>query len=446
MTMTPGLWAVLGGSVAVAAPIQTAPAPLPALGQPVTGLSADQMFDIARRAEGASATAEAIAIYEALARDPEPQVRQEARFRHGQLLARQGRRAEAATLYRAILDEEPGAARVRLELAALLAAMGDLRSARRALLQVQASSLPPDVALIVDKYAAALRSNKPFTASLELALAPSTNINRATSATTLDTILAPFDLSDDARARSGLGVKPSGQILLRAPLRASLGLTARLSGQGTFYRKSSFNDMIGAAQLGLEVAAGKALLRPSVGRSYRWYGTQLYATTDTLTLSAGRAVGRRAQVEVEGGYGRADYRLNDLQDGQIYTASVAYERAVSQRAGGSLRVSGERQVAADPGYSTTSATAQLLAWREAGRASLFATASLSRLGADARLALFPERRREWRVAATAGATLRQLTVHGFAPLVRATYERNRSSVGLYDYRLLSADVGITRAF
>jgi hypothetical protein len=62
------------------------------------------------------------------------------------------------------------------------------------------------------------------------------------------------------------------------------------------------------------------------------------------------------------------------------------------------------------------------------------------------LFLFPERRREWLYQASGGATFRTLTVHGFAPLVRLTYERNYSTVGLYDYRRLAADIGIARAF
>jgi hypothetical protein len=65
---------------------------------------------------------------------------------------------------------------------------------------------------------------------------------------------------------------------------------------------------------------------------------------------------------------------------------------------------------------------------------------------DARLFLFPDRRREWLVQASAGATLRQLSWKGFAPLVRATFERNASSVGLYDYRRFAGEIGIVRAF
>ena len=415
-------------------------------GRTVSGVSAVQMFDLATRAEKEHDTALATQIYEALATDPSLDARSEARFRHARLLIEQKRLADAAVLYRAILDEKPNAQRVRLELAALMARMGNMASARRALRQVQAGGLPPDVARLVDQYVAALRAAKPINASIELALAPSNNINRATTATKLDTVIAPFQISDDARAQSGLGLKLGGQISGRLPVGRHLDLVARLSGQGNFYRAGTFNDMTTSAQLGIEGVVRGLRLRPMAGHSRRWYGGQIYADTDTISLNAGRGVGRRAQVELDLALGRADYKLNDLQDGTIVTANLAYERALSQRMGGSVSLGMERVAARDLGYATLAFNGQGLIWREMGKTSLYLLTSISRLNADARLLLFADRRRDWLVRATVGATFRKLTVAGFSPIVRLSYEDNQSTVGLYRYHRLSGDVGITRAF
>jgi len=414
-------------------------------GKPVY-LTAPGLFKLAEVEVKAGDTAAAITIYRALERDADLSTRCEARFRHGQLLAGQRKFAEAATLYRAILDEQPQAQRVRLELAAVLAQMGDLSGARRMLRQAQAGGLPQDVARVVDQYAAALRSRKPISASFELSLAPSTNINRATSATTLDTILAPIQLSDDARARSGLGIKIGGQITARLPIASKLSVLTRLSGQANLYRASSFNDELAAGQVGVEVELGKLRLQPLIGRSWRWYGDSPYAITDTASVNILKPLGRRAQVEANLGVGRADYRLNNLQDGPIYDISVAYERAISSRAGASITASFDRQDAHDPGYATRTGGIQLLGWRDAGKVSLYLTITLSRLVADDRLLLFPDKRKEWQIRATAGAVLRRLTVYHFAPLVRVSYERNQSTIGIYDYRRLGGEIGISRAF
>ena len=48
--------------------------------------------------------------------------------------------------------------------------------------------------------------------------------------------------------------------------------------------------------------------------------------------------------------------------------------------------------------------------------------------------------------AGAGVSLRQFSWHGYAPSIRLNYERNRSTVGIYDYRRLAADFAIVRAF
>ena len=77
---------------------------------------------------------------------------------------------------------------------------------------------------------------------------------------------------------------------------------------------------------------------------------------------------------------------------------------------------------------------------------MFGSINARRLEADARLFPFTDRRKEWYLGAQAGATFRQLTVAGFAPVFRATFERNWSSVGIYDYRRLGVEIGINRAF
>jgi hypothetical protein len=409
-------------------------------------LSAVDLFRIAGQAQAAGRTADAEALYSALEHDPDAEIRAEARFRHGMMLAALKRNREAAVLFRALLDEEPAATRVRLELARVLAAMGDEGAARRELRQAEAAGLPPDVALVVDQFANALRSSRRVGGSVGLALAPDSNINRATSARTLDTVIAPLTLSEDARERSGLGLQGSAQAYLRLPLGSGLAVVPRLSGQGDLYRQSQFDDVSGSALLGLEWRLGKERIGPSVGQTWRWYGGALYARTQTVTLDWIHPAGERAQLEVRASAARARYVKNPLQDGQLYAWSASYERALTPSLGVGFTLDGGRQTARDPGYATWSGGASVLAWRDVGRTSLFGSAGLHRLEGDARLFLFPERRREWLYQASLGATFRTIQWHGFAPVLRLTWEQNRSTVGLYDYRRIATTFGIARAF
>jgi tetratricopeptide (TPR) repeat protein len=420
--------------------------PQPVQEQRIAGLTAIDLFAAADRAQAAGQVEETLKIYDALSRDPDSDIRAEARFRKGKLLARLKRYAEAATAYRAVLDEKPNAAGVRLELARVLALMGDEAGARRAARQAQVSGLPPDVALSVQQFANALRSPKTFGGAFELALAPDSNINRATAARTLDTVIAPLTLSKDARARSAVGASLTGQIYARIRLSDRLSVVPRAASLANLYTQSSFDDVSASTLLGVEWQHGRSQLVPSIGTTWRWYGQQLYARTQTLNLDATRAVTKRSQLTLRASASRARYVANALQNGAIYDVHVGYEQALTPTSGVGASIGVSRQTAADPGYATISGDFTSFAWVDVRHITFFGSTTLRRTEGDARLFLFPDRRREWFFSAAGGATFRQLKVRGFAPFVRLAFERNRSSVGLYDYRRLAANFGITRAF
>lgn len=429
-----------------AAPQPATPAPS-VQGNALTGLSAAQLFDIADQARAAGRAADAEAIYKALSGDPKLEIRSEARFRLGMMYADQQRYTDSALQFRAILDEQPNAARVRLELARVLAAMGDEGRARQQLRQAQATGLPPQVALVVDRFAAALRSNKTLGGNFEAALAPDSNINRATSLKTLDTVIAPLTLSDDARSQSGLGAHLSGQVYARLRVSDRFNLVPRLSGDGTFYQESQFNDLSGSALVGLEWQIGEGdRLMPSGGMTWRTYGGDPYARTATADLRWTHRVGRRAQLDTSFSFGNSSYSRNPLQDGNLYNLGVTLERALTARSGVAVSLNGMRQTARDPGYATASGGLTLVGWRDMGRTTIYANATARRLESDVAISLFGVRRKEWFLRAGMGATFRQIEVAGFSPIVRVAFERNFSTVGIYDYRRVNVDFGITRAF
>jgi hypothetical protein len=414
--------------------------------QQVTGLKPTDLFVMAERAVAANQPDDAETIYRALVGDPDVEVRSEARFRLGMLLSDRGNHREAAVQFRAILDEKPGATRVRLEYARVLALAGEETLARRELRQVQAGELPPEVRQVVDQFAGALRSRKPFGASLELALVPDSNINRATDAQTLDTIIAPLELSDDAREQSGIGGRIAGQLFFRKLLSERIALVPRVSAQGEFYRQSQFNDLSASALIGVEWSPGRERFLLSGGATQRWYGGTAYARTATASLNWQHPLSRRALLSATLTAADTDYRQNDLQDGTLFNVEIGIERALTQRSGGGISVSFTRQTAQDPGYANKAAGASLLCYRQFGRSSAFASFTIRGLEADERLFLYPERRRDLLLGVSGGLTLRRLQVRGFAPVVRVSYERNFSSVGIYDYRRVATTLGITRAF
>lgn len=422
------------------------PATLAAPAARTVSLSPEEMFAWAERAERAGDLRRTVVVYEALVADRNSAVRAEARFRLARLRAAAGDRTAAALLLRQILDEQPAAAPVRLALAQLLVGIGDEPAARRELRALQAGSLPPDVARLVDRFSHALRVRKPLGASVEIALAPDSNINRATRSDTVGTVIGPFTISDDGKATSGLGVAVRGQAYGRLGIGDDAALLGRAAVSADLYRQADYRDLALDLAVGPEVRIGRHQVRAEVGVTRRWFGKAPLLNSTRIAASVTRPLGGRTQVRVDASAALVDHRLNDLQDGRAFGGSVSIERALSATSGIALTLAADRQALKDPAYSTTGWRGSALAWRDVGRATLTAAIDYGRLAADERLALFPDRRMDRYLRLSLGGTLRHLTYRGFAPVIRTSFERNDSSIAVHDFKRRRTEIGIARAF
>lgn len=433
-----GLWP-MGQALAAAEPEAAAPE--------AVALTAAQLFDYAEQARQKGDFSAAETAYRALATNPDIETRTEARFRLGMMLADQlQRHAEAAIVFRQILDEKPKAARVRLELARMDALLGRTAAAARELRAAQASGLPPEVQQAVRFYAGAIEASRPAGFNLGVALAPDSNINRATRSGTLGTIIGDLTLDQDAKARSGLGLALRGQGYVRTGLGGQARLLTQLSAQANLYRQSDFNDLIVALQSGPEIALGAGKLNLNAALGARRYGGQPYSRSYGVDAAWLRAAGKRAQVRIGGGVMREDNRRSDLQDATVYSARLNLDRAFDPVLGGGLQVAAVRSAARDPGYSTASGNASLYLFREMGSVTGVVDLGYAHLEADQRLFLYPRRRIDDRFSGGVSVTLRSLRFGRLAPVAGLRYERNRSTVEIYDYERISGELGFTASF
>lgn len=412
-----------------------------------SGASLADRFMAADAARDGRDFARAEALYRQLIADTDGELRIEARYRLALMLDGTGKPRQAIAELQEILAEKPDQPGIRLILARMLTAVGESRAARREYQLAQAAGLPPDVTALVDQFLGALRSSKKVGGSLSLVVAPDSNINRSTGSDTIATVFTPFTLSEDARAQSGIGTSLAAQGYARLPLADRLSLLAKLNGQADLYPgKPQFNDIRGGGQVGLEWQSAKSRISPGIGRSYRWYGGELYATATAFSLTWTHQASRKTSIEAAFAANRAVYADNAALDGWIYDASLSYQRNLSNRDGVSVGLSVQRQAAADPAYATTSGGVEGLYWRQVGKVSLAGSLALRRLEADERINLLPERRRDWLVSATAAASFANTRVAGFSPLARINYSRNFSTVELYDYSRIRLELGLVRTF
>lgn len=409
-------------------------------------VSANQLFALADAALARGDEAVARKAYKALMDDPSQDVRLEARFRLAMLEIKHRNWTAAAVLLREIVDERPNATRARLELAGVLDHMGDKEGAWRQVRAVRSAGLPPAVARLVDRYSEALRARLPMGGSIEIAIAPDTNINRATRSSTLGTVLGDFEIADSGKAKSGIGLSLQAQAYRRLPLGSDASLLARVSGSADLYGRSEFNDVAADFAVGPELGLGHDRLQLEFGLTQRWFGQKPFLRSARVAGTMSHALGARTLLRASGSAALVDNRFSDLQDGKSYAGQVGIERALSPTTGLALTGAVSREALREPGYSTGGWRTGLTFWRDLGRMTGTLAVEIGGLHADERLLLFPHKREDRYRRLSIGATFRQVQFRGFSPLVRFSIERNRSSVEFYDYRRARTEIGLARAF
>jgi tetratricopeptide (TPR) repeat protein len=180
----------------------------------------------------------------------------------------------AIRVFRSILIDHPNAARVRLELARAFYLDKDYGNAMRQFQFALAGKPPPEVAANINKYVAAIRDAKSLSYNFGIALAPDTNLNTGSSAREVTLFGLPFDLSEEARHRSGVGVAIDAGAEWAPRLGKNKRLRLGFSSQRREYSGSNFDDMTVAAYAGPRWVSGKWDLS-LLGTAYkRWYGAK----------------------------------------------------------------------------------------------------------------------------------------------------------------------------
>lgn len=414
---------------------------------PIVRASAAEVLALGEHLERAGDGRHSRRLYQELLQDPSLDVRAEARFRIAMLDKNEGRLPEAAAGLRLLLLQAPDAQRARLELASLLMQMGDDQAASTELRRARSGRLPDAVARQVDRWSATLRARRPSGASLDVALAPDTNINRATSADTLNTLIGDFGIDADSKARSGVGASLRGQAWRKFRLKGErISIQARTSLATDLYRRADANHYAAAITLTPELHLARTALSLDVTGGQSWYAGKAYVRQLQLAGRARSIVGPRSLVVVSLAAARIDNLRNDLQDGAEYLATASLEQGLSATGGIVLSGAWNRLSARDPGYSTKSWRLGLSGWQELGPSTLFGGFEIGRLDADERLALFPEARRDRYTKVTVGLSATAMKFGGFSPLIRISRERNRSTIVFTDYARTRSEIGVTRDF
>ncbi|KQT32837.1 hypothetical protein ASG29_14195 [Sphingomonas sp. Leaf412] len=361
------------------------------------------------------------------------------RFLTGYMAAQEGDHAAAAGAYKAILADDPGQTRVRLELGRAMLALGQAAAADRQLrLAQQSRELDPDLARLVRGARQVIRSSRAFRADVSIGLAPDSNINNATDARTVNVRLGdvelPLSLNEDARARSGTGVTAVGAMAGRLPVAADLFLLGNLDASGTNYPGRRFDDYLVQGALGGDVQLSNSVSASlQAVAAQRWFGGAI--ASRQLGMRGGAQVAlddvRRLGVQLDVRRTRSDFdRGFGGWQGGLY---ASYETGLGRSAIAAAQAFVRRDwLNADALSNVEVGGGATLAGELPFGINYSFGGTVSRALFDAPQPIFSaDPRRDWRLISHASLGYRKIRLFGFSPQVAWQASRIDSSIGFY---------------
>ena len=237
--------------------------------------------------------------------------------------ARENLLDEAIGAFHAMLVDEPGLVRVRLELARAFFLKGEDTLARRHFEHVLAGKPPAGVVLNVNRFLAQMRARKRWSTYVGFALAPDTNIGGGSDERTIYIHGLPFERDAEDLTTSGVGVSVWGGGEYQYPLNDRLRLRAGGDVSRREYKGGEFDQMFAAGHVGPRWFAGRnteASLLGSVQR--RWYGNDRDFDALGVRAEVGHRFTRGITAHARVSWHDRNYR-RDYLDGPVADAMLS---------------------------------------------------------------------------------------------------------------------------
>jgi hypothetical protein len=364
------------------------------------------------------------------------------------LLAVQSSDYDAAVdRFRAILVRSPDAVRVRLELGRTFFLKHDYENAFRQFQFARAGKLPPGVGPSIDRFVAAIRQQKDWSYKFSFAIAPDSNINNGTSSRETEIFGLPFELSEDTRRKSGIGVAIDTSAELAPQVSDNIRLRIGAAVQRRQYRDADFNDMVLAVHAGprLELRGWDISLLATGFR--RQFGGRRLSEGVGARLEGTYTPGARTQVSF--GLAAHEVRYPDypLQDGRSFSAWLGTVRALTPSSSLNARMGASRKTARTPELASRSGWIAAGYYRDLpGGFSVYLEPSYGASRYDATDPFFVKRRKDRLLELQFAVLHRRIVFTRFTPRVALTFTRRDSNMDLYDFNQRRLEVGLTSSF
>ena len=356
---------------------------------------------------------------------------------------------KAIIYFRAVLTRDPSLTRVRLDLARTFFLKGDDAAAEYHFHLAEAAGLPPAVQANVNKILDEIKRRKHWNVDSSFGVEPSTNINMATAAQTVNLYGTPYQLSQAAQKTSGVGVvaalSGSDQFRMTDNTRLVVGGTFN----GTDFIQHDFDDNSVSAFIGPRFLIGQASeVTVEATATQRWYGGQ-----DYYTGGGGRVEGKTTlspRLQLDGSV--AVQQLNYTQAYSPYTGpvtTVSTSATYGIDAVSSVRMDAAviHEQTAELSFRDTQYYFGPNYYRE------FPHGFIGNFGVnadftyfDAPLAAFGETRHDTTINYQVGVSNRTVNLFGFMPVVTYIHTNRYSDIPLYAFTSDRVILGASQNF
>jgi len=371
----------------------------------------------------------------------------QARFLKGMIALTKGNHRLAIRQFRSILIDQPDATRVRLELARSFFLARDYGNAMRQFQFALAGKPPPEVVANINRYVASIREAKSLSYNFGIALAPDSNLNTGSSAREVSLFGLPFDLSDDARQRSGVGLAIEAGAEWAPRIGTGKRLRLGVSAQRREYSGSDFDDMSLAAYAGPRFVSGKWDLS-LLGTAYkRWYGSNPYSHAAGLRAEATHYLTPRLGLSGALSAQKITYRRAREREGPLIALNVGGFYALTPSSGATLKGGVSRQIARIDAFSTWSGFVAAGYHKDLPMGfSVYVEPSYSLARYDEALIGFGGKRADNSQSLLATLLNRHLVLTRFTPRLPYTFTRQDNSIPLYEFKRNRVEIGLTTVF
>jgi hypothetical protein len=365
-----------------------------------------------------------------------------------ELLVKLGRPTEAIALLEGHLTQDDQDALARFQLGEIHYAARRDRAATLAYRLALAGRLDATRRSIAASRLSQIEARRDLRLSFSAALAPDSNINGATNATSVELFGLPFTLSDEARRQGGISANVGASIERRWRLSRRLALNAGASTLLMDAPGRTFDQTQWTVETGPELRINDRvrLDLAATYRDIRFGGAPLEAWTGARATIEAYA---RQDLRWDGAahLDRIDSRRGPAFDGWSYGAQVARTRFLGPSAlwRASLVIDAHDLESREASYAEARLSAgRLFPLPFSTLAFVEPYAQARRFGE--RSALFGVRRRDQEYGVSARVSRRDLLVLGAFPFVQLSASRATSNVALGRYARQRVEFGFTRDF